>query len=157
MLSHIQDGKEIEIAYGSKTLSRSQRILYHLSGVVGGCDICKAVETLLICQPFLLRTDHASLIWLKNFKEPERLLVRWISLLETYDFTIEHSKGSHHGNAYGLSRRPRKRCKRENCCQCDGAECSANALTESTQPLTNSNTQSESNWVEQCRTESLQN
>lgn len=73
-------------------------------------------------------------------------------------FTIEHRKGSHHGNADGLSRRPRKRCKRENCRQCsDGTECSVNALTESTQPLTNSNTQSESNWVEQWSTESLQN
>lgn len=32
-----------------------------------------------------------------------------------------------------------------------------NALTESAQPLTNSHSQSESNWVEQLSTESLQN
>lgn len=40
------------------------------------------------------------------------MLARWLSFLETYDFEIKHRKGSLHGNADGLSRRPSRRCKR---------------------------------------------
>lgn len=126
VLSQLQDGKKVIIAYGSKTLSRSQMgyctTYRELLAVV---TFVKQFRHYLYGQLFLLRTDHASLIWLKNFKEPEGLLVRYISLLETYYFTIEHRRRSHHGNTDGLSRRPRKRCKRENCRQCsDGTECS---------------------------------
>ncbi|CAC5378553.1 unnamed protein product [Mytilus coruscus] len=83
---------------------------------------------------FLLRTDHSSLTWLKNFKEPEGMVARWLSLLDTYDFKIEHRKGTLHGNADALSRRPRRRCKRDECLQCqNGSECevNVNAITRS--------------------------
>ena len=33
------------------------------------------------------------------------MLARWISVLNTYDFSIIHHKGMNHGNADGLSRR----------------------------------------------------
>lgn len=46
------------------------------------------------------------------------MLARWLSFLETYDFEIKHRKGSLHGNADGLSRRPSRRCKRLDCSQC---------------------------------------
>lgn len=159
VLSQLQDGKEVVIAYGSKTLSRSQMgyctTYRELLAVV---TFVKQFRHYLYGRPFLLRTDHASLIWLKNFKEPEGLLARWISLLETYDFTIEHRKGNLHGNADGLSRRPRKRCKRENCRQCSpGADCSVNTVTANIQPEVNSITRPGSNWLEQWSQESLRN
>ncbi|GFX26506.1 retrovirus-related Pol polyprotein from transposon 412 [Trichonephila clavipes] len=55
---------------------------------------------------FLLRTDHALLIWLLNFKNPEDQIARWIQRLQEYDVEIRHRKGSAHGNADALSRRP---------------------------------------------------
>ncbi|KAF8788152.1 Retrovirus-related Pol polyprotein like [Argiope bruennichi] len=71
--------------------------------------IVKAVENFhsyLYGRKFLLRTDHASLTWLLNFKNTEGQIARWIQKLEEYDFEIKHRKGSLHGNADALSRRP---------------------------------------------------
>ncbi|CAC5378546.1 unnamed protein product [Mytilus coruscus] len=62
------------------------------------------------------------------------MVARWLSLLDTYDFKIEHRKGTLHGNADALSRRPRRRCKRDECLQCqNGSECevNVNAITRS--------------------------
>jgi hypothetical protein len=58
---------------------------------------------------FKIRTDHVSLVWLKNFKDPQGILARWLSILDTYDFTLEHRKGSLHTNADSLSRIPHKK------------------------------------------------
>ncbi|GFT37997.1 retrovirus-related Pol polyprotein from transposon 412 [Trichonephila clavipes] len=61
---------------------------------------------------FLLRTDHASLTWLLNFKNSEGQIARWIQRLQEYDVEIRHRKGTAHGNADALSRRPcRESCK----------------------------------------------
>ena len=71
---------------------------------------------------FTVRTDHASLRWLKSFKEPEGMLARWLSVLGTYDFVLEHRPGAKHGNADGLSRttggKKCKPCPRDDCPQC---------------------------------------
>ena len=65
-----------------------------------------------------MRTDHTSLRWLLNFKDPEGVVARWISILDTYNFENQHRPGRHHGNADGLSRRPRRRCEQEECLSC---------------------------------------
>ena len=57
-------------------------------------------------RPFLLRTDHGSLRWLFNFKEPGGQVARWIETLSSYDFEIQHRPGKQHGNADALSRKP---------------------------------------------------
>ena len=53
---------------------------------------------------FILRTDHASLKWLVNFKEPVGMLARWLAVLSTYDFETHYCKGAIHSTANGLSR-----------------------------------------------------
>ena len=58
----------------------------------------------LLGRRFLLRTDHASLTWLTNFKEPEGMLARWITALAAFDFDMVHRPGKKHANADGLSR-----------------------------------------------------
>ncbi|GFW95101.1 retrovirus-related Pol polyprotein from transposon 412 [Trichonephila clavipes] len=71
--------------------------------------IVKAVEHFhpyLYGQRFLLRTDHTSLTWLLNFKNSEGQIARWIQRLQEYDVEIRPRKGSAHGNADTLSRRP---------------------------------------------------
>ena len=66
----------------------------------------------LLGRRFTLRTDHGSLVWLKNFKEPEGQLARWLERLEEYDFTVVHRQGSLHNNADALSRIPCRQCGR---------------------------------------------
>ncbi len=63
-------------------------------------------------------TDHASLTWLCNFKEPEGVVARWITQLQPFDFKIVHRPGTHHSHADGLSRRTSRPCKRDTCPEC---------------------------------------
>ena len=65
-------------------------------------------------QRFLLRTDHGSLTWLWNFREPEGQLARWLERLQELDFEIVHRRGRKHTNADALSRLPCQQCGREN-------------------------------------------
>ncbi len=50
----------------------------------------------LTVRHFTVVTDHASLTWLRNCKEPEGVVVRWISLRQPFDFKIVHKPGEHH-------------------------------------------------------------
>ncbi|GFX31607.1 retrovirus-related Pol polyprotein from transposon 412 [Trichonephila clavipes] len=107
VLSQNIDGQERVIAYFSKCLSKPER-----NYCVTRKDllaIVKAVEHFhpyLYGRRFLLRTDHASLTGLLNFKNPEGQIARWIERLQQYDVKICRKKGSEHGNAVALSRRP---------------------------------------------------
>ena len=114
VLSQVQDGKERVIAYVSKTLNRAERnycvTRRELLAVV---KFIKHFKQYLYGREFTVRTDHAALRWLLNFKNPEGQLARWIEVLSEYHFTIQHRPGRHHGNADGLSRRACRQCGRE--------------------------------------------
>ena len=73
-------------------------------------------------RKFKIRTDHGSIVWLKNFKDPDRMVSRWISVLDTYTYEIEHRRGSFHKNADALSRVSigHRKCKRTDCPDCVG-------------------------------------
>jgi len=120
VLSQIQkDGEERVIAYSSRTLNRAQRNYCTtkrelLAVVIFLCQF----RHYLYGQKMILRTDHASLKWLINFKNPEGIIARWISIIDTYDIDIQHRKGNLHRNADGLSRKPNRKCKRQNCPDC---------------------------------------
>ena len=121
VLSQMQQGEERVIAYGSKTLSRSQRnyctTYKELLAVV---KFCRHFKPYLWGKPFIVRTDHASLVWLKNFKEPEGMLARWIAALGEYQIEeIQHRPGIRHVNADVMSRRvPTRVCQRLDCPCC---------------------------------------
>ena len=66
----------------------------------------------LIGKPFIIRTDHGALTWLRNFKSPEGQLARWLEKLQEYQFTIIHRPGLKHSNADALSRIPCRQCGR---------------------------------------------
>ncbi|CAG2220580.1 unnamed protein product [Mytilus edulis] len=68
---------------------------------------------------FLVRTDHGALRWLMNFKNPEGQMARWLEVLGTYDFEIQHRAGRIHSNADALSRRP---CLATSCKYCNRIE-----------------------------------
>jgi len=120
VLSQMQDGEEKVIAYGSKTLSKSERgYCTTYKELLAVIKFLKLFKTYLWGQPILVRTDHASLVWLKNFKEPEGMVARWLATLTSYDVTIQHRPGRRHVNADVLSRKtPNRPCVRPNCPCC---------------------------------------
>ncbi|GFY06098.1 retrovirus-related Pol polyprotein from transposon 412 [Trichonephila clavipes] len=119
VLSQEIDGQELVVAYWSKCLSKPGRNYCVTRKEL--LAIVKAIEHFhhyLYGQKFLLSTDHASLTWLMNFRNTEGQVARWIQRLNEYYFDIRHRKGSSHGNADALSRRP---CP-ENCRHCSRVE-----------------------------------
>ncbi|GBM74824.1 Transposon Ty3-I Gag-Pol polyprotein [Araneus ventricosus] len=119
VLSQKIGNEECVIAYFSKSLGKPERNYCVTRKEL--LAIVKSIEHFhhyLYGRKFLLRTDHASLRWLLNFREPEGQIARWIQRLQEYDFEIQHRKGTSHGNADALSRRP---CK-ESCKHCTNAE-----------------------------------
>ena len=44
-------------------------------------------------KQFLVRTDHNSLRWLHNFKEPEGQVAHWLEILSELDNWVEHRPG----------------------------------------------------------------
>ena len=116
-----EDGsrKRVVIAYASKSLSRSQRKYCATNREL--LAVVWAVENFryyLLGRHFEIITDHASLVWLRNFKNPEGMIARWLQRLSPYDFIIKHRAGKIHLNADGLSRQRCRPCKRPGCSDC---------------------------------------
>ena len=122
VLSQIQDGREVVIAYSSNSLGKSQRNYCathrELLAIVVNA---KKFSNYLWGTDFTVRTDHASLKWLMNFKDANGMLARWISILSEFGITaqtIEHRAGKKHTNADALSRKPIAKCNRPECVDC---------------------------------------
>ena len=123
VLPQLQSGQEKVISYASKTLSASQRrycVTYReLLAIV---IFVKQFRHYLLGRKFKVRTDHASLKWLSRFKDAEGMVGRWVTYLSTFNFELEHRKGSLHGNADALSRKAPKKllllCKQDSCQEC---------------------------------------
>ena len=106
VLSQEINGIERPVAFYSRTLDKCRRnycvTRRELLAVVWAVEHFRPY---LWGQRFLLRTDHASLIWLKSFKEPPGQLARWFEVLAQFDFEMVHRAGAKHGNADGMSRK----------------------------------------------------
>ena len=107
------DGLEHVIAYGSRLLSKPER-----QYCITRCELLAVIvftrhfRPYLLGRSFVLRTDHGSLQWLRNFKEPEGQIARWLEALQELDFEVVHRRGRLHSNADALSRMPCKQCGR---------------------------------------------
>ena len=105
-------GEEKVIAFFSKSLSKSERKY---------CVTCKELLAVVVAvktyhhylcgKQFLVGTNHGALKRLLKLKNPEDQLARWLELLGTCDFDIQHRSGICHGNADALSRRPCVDCR----------------------------------------------
>ncbi|XP_075056495.1 uncharacterized protein LOC142142509 [Mixophyes fleayi] len=62
------------------------------------------LQSYLYGRDFTVITDHNPLSWLHRVAGDNGKLLRWSLTLQQYTFTVQHRKGSHHGNADGLSR-----------------------------------------------------
>ena len=113
-LSQIQDGKERVITFCSYALSSEQRryctTRKELLAIV---RFTRQFRHYLLGRFFIIRTDHSSLVWLLNFKNPQGQLARWIEELGQYYMVVKHRPGAKHGNGDPLSRLPEP-CKCEN-------------------------------------------
>lgn len=125
--------EEKVIAYGSRTLHKSElRYCTRRRELLAIVHFVKAFRPYLYGRKVLIRTDHASLKYIKTLKDPSDQFMRWIERLEETEYTIEIRQGTKHCNADGLSRMP------ETEGACDGKRC----ICEGVQQL-------EANGVEQ--------
>ena len=107
VLSQKTGNEERLIAYASRTLSKSERkYCVTRKELLALVYFVKYFRHYLYGRKFTARTDHASLRWLMNFKNPEGQVARWLEVLSTFSMAIEHRPGRLHGNADGMSRKP---------------------------------------------------
>ena len=113
VLSQTQEGREVVLSYASRTLTRPERnycvTRRELLAIIFGL---RKFRHYLLGRHVLIRTDHAALKWVMAFREPEGQVARWLQVLDTYDYKVEHRAGKQHGNADGLSRIPCRQCGR---------------------------------------------
>ena len=133
VLSQIIDGQERVIAYFSRSLSKTERnycvTRRELLAIV---EAIKHFHHYLYGAIFKVRTDHGALSWLMNFKNPEGQIARWLEVMASYNFSIQHRPGRLHGNADGLSRASRP-C--DPCDYCDKQDAKQGANPEPPYPV----------------------
>ena len=118
VLSQIQDGTEKVIAYGSKSLSRTQRNYCVTDRELYAVRyFTEFYRCYLLGRKFLVRTDHQALRWLFSLKNPSSRIARWIESFGEFEFEVEHRAGNKHSNADGMSR-----CSNPWNCQCKNFE-----------------------------------
>lgn len=94
VLTQNKDGQEVVIAFASRSLSQSER-----KYPVTQKECLAVIFSIEKFRPYIEGThftvisDHYSLIWLHNLKEPTGKLARWAVKLQQYDFDIIHRKG----------------------------------------------------------------
>jgi hypothetical protein len=97
VLSQTDEGGEHVICYLSRTLSSCEK---KYSTTEREClAVIWAIEKLrpyLEGSVFSVITDHHSLVWLNNLKDPQGRLARWAVRLQQFNFTITHRKGKDH-------------------------------------------------------------
>ena len=117
MQSH-EGGPEEErvIAYGSRSLQgREQRYCTRRRELLAIVEFVKRFRAYIWGREVLIRTDHASLKYIKTQNNPDDQFARWVERLEEVRYTIEIRKGVKHCNADGLSRLPSDTCAGKRC------------------------------------------
>ena len=111
VLSQFQDGQEKVIAYASRLYSQQEaRYCVTRKELLSAVHFTKVFRQYLLGRPFVLRTDHSALQWLRRTPEPIGQQSRWLERLEEFDYSVEHRAGRHHENADAMSRRPCRQC-----------------------------------------------
>ena len=105
VLSQKQEGLERVICYGAKRLNKAQAAYSPTKGELAGVIIFMTKwKYFLQHRKFILRIDHKALCWIRTMVEPTGMIQRWLDILASYDFEVQHRPGPSHGNADGMSR-----------------------------------------------------
>jgi hypothetical protein len=89
VLSQEIDRKERPIAFASRTLTKPERrYCITRKELLAVVFFVKHFKHYLYGNQFIVRTDHGSLRWLLNFKNPEGQLARWLRVLNSYDMFL---------------------------------------------------------------------
>lgn len=111
VLSQNIDGTERVVAYASRTLTKCERrYCVTRKELLAFVHFVKHFQHYVCGKEFIVRTDHSSLKWLFQFKNPEGQLARWLEILSAYKFQIQHRPGAQHNDADALSRIPCRQC-----------------------------------------------
>ena len=99
------DGREYVIAYDSRMLKGAE-LHYSITEkeCLGVVWAVKHFRVYLYGKLFTIITDHSSLVWLMNIKDPNGRLARWSLYLQTMEYDIVHRAGRIHSNVDVLSR-----------------------------------------------------
>jgi len=105
ILSQVQNGEERPIAYASRQTNKAEQSyaateLEMLSLVWA----TKQFRCYLHGRKLVARTDHAALIYLRNFADQNSRLLRWSNKLSELDFVVEHRAGKKMVRVDALSR-----------------------------------------------------
>lgn len=106
MLTQVFDGEEHPIAYYSRSLNKPER--NYSATEREALAVVNVVEHFRAYlegpKPFKIITDHASLKWFLNLKNPTGRLERWGCRLSPFNFVIEHRRGTENVVPDALSR-----------------------------------------------------
>lgn len=105
VLTQVRNGEEHPICFTCRVLSKAERN-YTVTGKESLAEIAAVEKMRPYVQGyhFTAITDHASLKWLNNLKDPSGRLARWATKLQAYDFEIFHRSGVEHKVPDALSR-----------------------------------------------------
>ena len=100
-----QDCQEQVIAYGAWQLQPRERNYASTKGeLLAVIFFLQYYKYYLLHRPFILRTNNGALTWIRSLESPTGMILRWLEILASFDFTVHHRKGILHGNADSLSR-----------------------------------------------------
>ena len=105
------DNKERVICYASRS-TRGAEVNYAATQLecLAVVWACKHFKYYILGIDFEVITDHVSLQWLFDQKDPSGLFARWIMALQPFGIEqkVKYRRGKQHQNADTLSRTPKR-------------------------------------------------
>ena len=110
-ISQVQPGPDglrerVIACHGRKCTSAERNYSSNKGETASFVDGLNGFEHMLRYAPFRARVDNRCLSYIKNLKKPTGIWCRWLELIESFQFDIEHQAGKKHANVDAMSRAP---------------------------------------------------